>query len=197
MLDHSSLSLLTTGKMSASFWSNKSLINRGKLAVKLCGARVSQRVFGQTGVSAQLGQLQTDVNSSENCPWSWCRPEAAGGHRGQHKPPFMPVSVSSPEAQSLIHSFPLGAAVLGHFGFGLLKRTGHVVNGCHKVRFSCVCICVRACLCVRTSKWWRWVFTCVLICEDQKSLLSVFLSHFSTLLFEAGCLTEPEAHQLS
>lgn len=198
LLDHPSLSLLTTGKMSASFWSIESLLSRGEPAAKLCGARVSQRVFGQTvGVRAQLGQLQTEVSSSENCPRLWCRPEAAGWHGGQHKPPLMLISVSIPEAQSPIHSFPLEAAVLGHIGFWLLKRTGWVANGCHKVRFSCVCICVRACTRVRMSKWWRWVFTCVLICEDQKPLFSVFLCHFYTLLFEAGCLTEPGAHQLS
>lgn len=147
--------------MSASFWSNKSLISRGRPAVKLCAAWVSQRVFGQTvGVSAQLGQLQTEVSSLENCPCLWCRPEAAGRHGDQRKPPFMPISVGSPEAQSSLHSFPLEAAVLGHFGFWLLKRTGCVVNGCHKVRFSCVCICMCVCTCVRMSKWWRWVFTC-------------------------------------
>lgn len=40
-------------------------------------------------------------------------------------------------------------------------------------------------------------YLCVDVCGDQRSMSSVFLNHFSTLLVEAGSPSELEVHPVS
>ena len=65
--------------------------------------------------------------------------------------------------------------------------------------FIKVCLVSRrhlVCMCVCPMYMFMYIRACVQAWGGQTSKLSVFLNHFSTLFFEPGSLTEPEAHRI-